>query len=232
MDVGRRSTVQVEGRITRRATNGLVMTFVDGPGEPLAVARQGGADGFASKLGVLFGFANGGRGRHTLVTRAGSSFVVASSSGVPTAITRDAPGAGGAPTAGELVARVERGATSTVFDARGEPLYVIDGDPEAVRTADAFRLVIRTPDGAEAGRLDVIRASSGWRLSFDGLLGAGLALDDWSDFVGDTGGALKLAVLGTRLVLREPPPAGRLDVLLAVCVDLAVGLRPYVAGMG
>jgi hypothetical protein len=47
----------IEGRVVRKTSNALQMTFLDGPdGEPMAVAVQGGADSKASKFGVLLGF--------------------------------------------------------------------------------------------------------------------------------------------------------------------------------
>jgi hypothetical protein len=58
--------VVIDGRIARRTSSGLTMTFHEGEDEPLAVAVQSGGEGRGAQLGVLFGFKNGGPGRHSL----------------------------------------------------------------------------------------------------------------------------------------------------------------------
>jgi hypothetical protein len=42
---------------------------------------------------------------------------------------------------------------------------------------------------------------------------------------------MPVPVLGTRLTLERPPTDIERDVLLGACVDLAIGLRPYISVM-
>ena len=55
----------------------------------------------------------------------------------------------------------------------------------------------------------------------------------WSTYLwwDQAGAALPIQVLGTRLILLRPPTPLERDVLLAACVDLAIGLRPYIPEM-
>lgn len=204
--------------MSRTISNALTMTFDDGPEEPLAVGRQSGGDGLGAKLGILFGFKNSGRGTHSVKTRTGSMLTVASTVEDVTVIKRGS----------RAVARVDRGSTSTVFVADGAILYRIVADPAGGRTPDAFRLWIQNAGGVEVGKLDVILQSTGWALTFGGVLNVALNLDY---FVNRTGAALPFPTLGTRLLMHAPPREGELEILLAVCVDLAIGLRVYVADM-
>ncbi len=156
----------IDVRAERGANNALRLVFRDGPDEPFATARQEAGGGFGRKLGVLFGFKNGGTGTHEL-TVGGRSLGVVSKDGQPTDIT---DGVGG-----EVVARVERGATSTATAADGRALLTF-----AARGPEA-----KTP----------------------------------------------FPLLGARLVLDGPLDGPALDVLLAACVDIVIGLRPYISEM-
>jgi hypothetical protein len=88
-------------RITK--SNALRLTFRSGPGDPLAEARQGAADGRGSKIGVLFGFKNGGVGTHVLTYADGRALHVKSQDSKPTLITQ---------ADGVEIATVERGESS------------------------------------------------------------------------------------------------------------------------
>ena len=44
--------------------------------------------------------------------------------------------------------------------------------------------------------------------------------------------ALKIPILGTRLTLTQQVAPAVRDVLMAACVDIAIGLRPYIPEMG
>lgn len=99
-------------------------------------------------------------------------------------------------------------------------------DETEPKTAELFRIVVTTPAGAELGRLDVIRREPGWTLG-------GIADAAWDEHVwwGKAGRALPVPILGTRLVLTSVPVGLERDVLLGACVDIALGLRPYIAEM-
>jgi hypothetical protein len=117
-----------------------------------------------------------------------------------------------------------------VVRAGGGELFHIGPDPDEAMTLELFRLLITTPSGADVGRLDVIRRTGGWTVSR--AIDAANQEYVWWD---QAGRSLALPILGTRLTLRQP--FGEFDaleqeVLLATCVDIGVGLRPYVAAMG
>ncbi|GGF34084.1 hypothetical protein [Subtercola lobariae] len=214
--------VLIVGRISRKASNVLVLTFDDGPSaaadaKALAVAEQSGGEGAGAKLGMLFGFKNGGKGIHSLTTRAGGSYRVASGGGGSTVISSGS----------NEVARVQRGEQSTVFDAAGAAVFVIRADPDEPRTTDAVRLRVESPAGEERGRLDVVLRSTAWALTFSRALNVPLDLSELDFMLTRTGAALKFPTLGTRLLLYSAPTPEQLDLLLAVCVDLAIGLREY-----
>jgi hypothetical protein len=214
--------VVIDGRIARKTSNGLKMTFHEGEGDALAVALQSSGDGKGAKLGVLFGFKNGGPGRHGLTYQDGRQIFVQSREQKPTLITQ----AGGAELA--AVNRVVKGTdSSTAVGADGAQLLHFSSDPIEPMTPDVFRIVITDATGADLGRLHVIRKTSGWKTLSDVLDSA------WSTYIwwDQAGAALPVLVLGTRLILlRELDPIER-DVLFAACVDLAVGLRPYISEM-
>ncbi len=71
-----------------KTSDALQITFHDGPGDPLAVGVQGAGDTRGKKLGILFGFKNGGTGNHVLTFRDGTVIGVGSRSGAPTEISR------------------------------------------------------------------------------------------------------------------------------------------------
>ena len=180
------------------------------------MATQGAADGRGAKLGTLFGFKNGGPGRHGLV--AGDKtrhLVVATVDSAPTEVT-DAEGA--------RVGELERGDEETVIRGPGgRELARVVGDPDGVATLDAFRMVVQSPTGEPLGRLQVVRTLAGWSL--------GRELLEDALWWGRAGQPLKLPVLGATLQLEREVDADLGDLLLAACVDLCIGLRPYVAEM-
>ncbi len=210
-------TVFIEGRVTRKVSNALRIEFRSGPGDPFAVGTQSGGDGTGTKLAILFGFKNGGTGRHALSFVDGHALWVASTDGGPTVLGRPD---------GVEVATVHRGDTSTAVRAGGGTLFEFVPDPDDPVTLDLYRLVVRDPSGAELGRLDVVRRTGGWTVGK--LLQA--AYDEYVLW-DQTGRALKVPLQGTRLALRHPVDDLARDVLLGACVDLAIGLRPYVAAM-
>lgn len=91
-----------------------------------------------------------------------------------------------------------------------------DTDP---KTLEAFKLVLSTPDGQPLGRLNIIRTNAGWSLGRDLL--------ETAIWWGHTGQSLKLALLGTSAQLLRPLNPVEHEMLIASCIDIASGLRPY-----
>jgi hypothetical protein len=166
---------------------------------------------------VLFGFKNGGTGKHRITYSDGTIVWVQSRSGAPTVVSR-ADGAD--------IATIERAEISTAISADGGTLFRFVPDPAEAKTPELFRLLVQTDAGAEVGRLDIIRTSGGW------ILGQ-IADELWNEYLwwDQAGRTLPVPILGTRLMLNRPVERVERDVLLAVCVDTAIGLRPYIAAM-
>jgi hypothetical protein len=213
----RRGPMVIAGLVARKTSNRLRMVFNDSPGDPIATAEQSGGDGRGAGLGILFGFKNGGAGNHTLESADGHRFNVGSRDSRPTEITRD----------DQAYATVQRGATSVALDTQGQELVRFAADPQDAKTPDLFRINLTRPDGRPIGDLDVIRRGSGWTVmrTID-------VLTDGFYWWDHAGAALKIPILGTRLVLTDGIEPAVRDVLLAACVDIAIGLRPYIAEMG
>lgn len=207
----------IEGRVKHRTSNALQITFHAGPGEPVAVGVQSAGDGRGRRLGVLFGFKNGGTGNHQLHYPDGRVVGVASRDGAPSQFTT----ASGSP-----LATVHRGDASSAVLPDGRELFWFTADPDEPVTADLYRLRVAAPDHGEIGRLDVIRRAQGWSVmrTLD-------AIDDFFIWMDRAGQPLPIPIHGTRLWLTEPITDVQRDVLLAACVDIAIGLRPYVAAM-
>jgi hypothetical protein len=109
----------------------------------------------------------------------------------------------------------------------------IYGVPEPVdpKPHSHYALQINDGTGAHVASLDVIRDAAEY-----GKIGVGDVLEavDFvrGGFVSEAGGSLPLPFLGTRVSLyRELSPLER-DALLAACVEIGIGVRPYVAAMG
>jgi hypothetical protein len=199
-----------------KTSNALQITFNDGPGDPIGVGVQGAGDGKGAKAAILFGFKNGGAGRHVLTYADGSTLGVHSRDKQPTLITR-----------GEVeLATVDRGATSTARAAGGTPILSFGPAPDDAKTPEVFRMVVTAPDGTLVAHLDVIRKVAGWS-----LMRALNDLDDMYIWWDRAGAALKTPLLGTRLALVRPVSDVERDVLLGACVDITLGLRPYMAEM-
>ncbi|MCU1452501.1 MAG: hypothetical protein JWN46_647 [Acidimicrobiales bacterium] len=214
------SSMRVRGDVGRKLNNALTMTFTIGPDEPVATAKQSGGDGRGRKLGVLFGFKNGGPGIHVLTSLGGTAIEVESREQKPT-LFRSADGA--------PLAEAVRGAPSVVSAADGSVVFTVvpapDGAtvPAGARLPDAFRTHLLDAAGSTFGTLDVIRSQGGWSL--------GAELVDDMIWFGHAGQPLKIPVIGTALTFLRPPTALEGDLALAVCVDMAIGLRPYIPEM-
>jgi hypothetical protein len=213
--------VFIEGRVSRKtATNALRITFSDGPDSQLGEALQGGADGRGSKAAVLFGFKNGGVGKHRLSLTDGRELIVASREGEPTTISdaADAP-----------VGSIERGDSSTAMDAVGRTVLTFTANPTEDKTPDLFRIDLHDAGGASLGELAVIRQNAGWKAK--SFLDVVSAIETYEYWMGHAGQPLKIPLQGTRVVLSRQPSAIERDLLLAACVDITLGLRPYIAAM-
>lgn len=209
--------VVIEGRVGRKINNALFIDFSTGGDKPFARAEQGAAGGFGAKLGTLFGFKNGGTGKHLLTYTDGSKLIVDTRDSQPSLVSRN----------GAQIASIARKDTTTAIAADGSVIYTFAGDPEAEGVSELWRALITLPDGKPAGRLDVIRTNDGW----------GIGLEDVLDLIGgnfggDAGSSLPIPFQGTRLLLTEPTSELQRDVLLAACVDIALGVRPYFTAMG
>jgi hypothetical protein len=203
--------------VVHKANNALRMTFPDGPGDPCAVGVQGGGDGKGKKLAILFGFANGGSGNHVLTWSDGSELRIASREQQPTILTRGD---------GSALATVERGDLSVARSPDGSALLAFAPDPVEDRTPDLFRMVVTAGDGGAVGTLNVIRKVPGWALSRAVADAATFAI--WWDHAGQP---LPVPMLGTCLTAVRPLSPVEREVLVCACVDLAIGLRPYIASM-
>lgn len=207
----------IEGRVVHKTSNALKITFSDGPGEPLAVGVQGAGDGAGGKLAMLFGFKNGGTGKHRITYSDGAIVWVESKAKEPTVITHGD---------GTPLATVERGDASSAVSSTGGTLFRFVPDPDEARTPEVFRILVQDAQGEDVGRLDVIRSAGGWTLK-------SIADDLYNTYIwwDHAGGPLPVPLLGTRLMLRTPVEGAARDVLLGACVDIALGLRPYTEAM-
>jgi hypothetical protein len=208
-----------EGRVVHKTSNALKITIQDGPADPLAVGVQGAGDGKGKKFATLLGFKNGGAGNHVLTYRDGTTLAVASRDSAPTLLTR---------ADGSTAATITRGATSTAVDHAGVEILRFVGDPDGARTPELFRLLVVDPAGARMGRLDIIRKADGWSLAKVLDVATSGTLFYWWDHAGQ---ALPIPILGTRVGITAPLSDLQRDVLLAACVDIAIGLRPYISEM-
>jgi hypothetical protein len=204
----------VEARLGRRTSNALELVFRDGPEEPLATAVQGAGDSKKGKLGALLGFKNGGVGTHSLVASDGRGLWVESVSGAPTVVRSDERA---------IVGKLERGdEQSFARDADGVPRITVTGDPAGVHSLDAFRLLLHDDGGRPLGRLGIARTQAAWSLF----------RDVESEFIWwGKAAPLKLPLLGASVALDAPVDDVTSDLLAAICVDICIGLRPYVADM-
>jgi hypothetical protein len=139
---------------------------------------------------------------------------VKSVSAAPTEITRPD---------GVTIATIERGDEESVARAAGGTTILrFTAHPDGAKTPDVYRLLVHAADGSELGTVDIIRSLGGWRL-FEDLY--------WELVLPTYTQPQKLPFLGSRMwVSRDLTDAER-DVLVAVSVDIAIGLRPYVKEM-
>jgi hypothetical protein len=212
------AVAMIDAPVGRKLNNALTMRFLESAeDEPFATALQGGADGAGKKLGILFGFKNGGAGGHEVTYADGAVLTVPTMDEAPTRVARD----------GTEVAVITRGPTTTAATPDGATILTFLPDPGEAETLSRFRLKIVDAGGVHVGTADVIRPGGGYT-------GADLvgALDfALNGFRFQSGGSLPLHCLGVRTALyRELTPLER-DVLVAASVELGIGVRPYIAEM-
>jgi hypothetical protein len=152
MDPSAEPPTVIEGRVVHKTSNALQIAFYEGPGDAVAIGLQGAGDGKGKKLGVLFGFKNGGTGKHRLTFADGRILGVNSRDGAPSLITTEDGGP---------VATVTRGATSVATLPDQASLLTFADGPEEARTTDLFRLTVASDSGEALGQLDVIRRVAG-----------------------------------------------------------------------
>src|SRR3982751_4481530 len=109
--------VVIEGRVGRKLNNALFIDFSEGGDKPFAHARQGGAGGFGGKMAILFGFMNGGTGKHLLTYTDGATLVIQTRDSVPSLISRN----------GTPIASIARADTSTATTPDGTVIYRFTG---------------------------------------------------------------------------------------------------------
>lgn len=209
--------VLIQGMVVHKTSNALRITFSDGPGEPCAVGVQGAGDGKGKKFATLLGFKNGGPGKHVLTFADQSTLQIESREQQPTIITNPD---------GTEFATVHRGGTSSAVRAGGGEILRFSSDPEEARTPDLFRALVSDAGGNELGRLDIVRKVPGWTLAR--AVDAAWQTYVWWDHAGQ---ALPVPILGTRYLGRGPLTEEQRRTLLCACVDIAVGLRPYITEM-
>jgi hypothetical protein len=203
----------IEARLARKLNNALTLTFRNGPDEPIGVAVQSAADGVGRKLGVLFGFKNGGTGVHVYTPATGPVLHVESKTEEPTVLTRPD---------GSVLGTIERSTKSIGRDAQGRPVLHWIDHPGETENKDAYRLDVTDPAGTLVAHLNVILTNRGWSLGRDLL--------DEALWFGQAGQSLPLPNLGTSVQLfRELTPVEH-EFLIASCIDIAISLRGYGSG--
>ncbi|MFF2551529.1 hypothetical protein ACFVUS_11050 [Nocardia sp. NPDC058058] len=216
MSAPRGGSMMIEGRVVHKLSNALQVTFQSGPGDPLADGVQGAGDGFGGKMAMLFGFKNGGTGKHRITYADGSVVWVQSREAAPTVLSR---------ADGSAIGTINRADTSTaVGSTAGTLLHFVPADEP--KSPELFRLRILDRMGEEFGRLDVVRTAGGWTLGR-------IANDLYDTYIwwDRAGQPLPTPILGTRLLLQRAPDPTERDVLLGACVDITLGLRPYITAM-
>jgi hypothetical protein len=77
--------------------------------------------------------------------------------------------------------------------------------------------------------LDVIRRTAGWN---GGLLARLDTIDNALYWMDHDGESLPIPILGAQLAVYRTLTPVEQEFLLAACVDITIGLRPYIKGMG
>lgn len=216
----------IEGRVSRKANNALRMDFLDSSGSAVASALQSGADSRRARTSILMGWRNGGQGRHLVTFADGAEVIVGTpdDSAAAPITQRDGGTLGaiepGPPCAvrgpsGAVVLSVAPGPSrnGAVPDARKEP----------ARKVAPLDYVLRDASGADLGRIADIRDDAEWSLK-----GAFMAAADVYAFITASGAqSVPIKRAGCGILLTRPPTSEERVGLVALAVDLAIGLRDY-----
>ncbi len=204
--------MMIEGRVVRALSDGARIEFRSGPGDPIAVAEREEAAAPGRRFPIPLGRTKTRVDTHLITYTDGYRVRIRSS--------------GDAPTALETVTGTRTGLilvtdTATAVSITAGTLCHFVPHPEEPRTPEVFRLLILDLFGVEMGRLSLIRTPEGWSRRGDELADNHL----WWD---RTGQSLPVPILGTRLAIGRRIDRDERDALLAACVDMALGLRPYI----
>lgn len=118
---------------------------------------------------------------------------------------------------------------STVHDAQGNLVFRVVPSttgatlPPEAKAPDIYRTDLIDATGSRCGSMNLVRVVAGWTLGKD-------LLDDML-WAGHAGQSLPLPVAGTALAFDRPPTPLEGDLALRMCVDVSIGLRPYIAEM-
>jgi hypothetical protein len=208
----------VRGVAGRRFDNSVKIVFSSGPDTTIASARQGGADGVGSKAVVLFGFKNGGPGTHLLKFADGRVLHVKSRA----AGTVDIVAPDGAPFG--QIAR-HKDAASLATDTSGRTLLSLHADYPEIKTRGFHRLQIRDSSGATLGRFWVVRLGSAWETLAE-------PFGSQATWITRGGFAISVPHPGTLVSFDREPTQDEQTMMLAVCVDVALGRGSYLPEMG
>jgi len=204
----------VRGSAGRKVSNALTLDFAVDADTTVATSQQGGGDGTGRKLGVLFGFKNGGVGQHSLVGANGVSLIVETREVEPALVRTET---------GEELGQLERAETSTARAADGSVVFTVVPAEDGAKHHEVFKLQLVDAAGARLATLEIIRTAAGWSL--------GRELTEDLIWFGHAGQPLKIPFLGSLLTFDRDPTPIEGDLALAVCVDIVIGIRPHVSEM-
>lgn len=108
--------------------------------------------------------------------------------------------------------------------AVGQEVLRWSDHPEGGKTFEAFRLAVSRPTGETVAHVHIIRTVAGWSL--------GRELINDASWFGHAGQPLKLPFLGASVEVLAALSSQEHELVIASCIDMAIGLRPYGSSMG
>lgn len=216
----------IEGRVSRKASNALRMDFVDSTGAVLATALQSGADPRRARTAILMGMRNGGKGRHLITFTDATEVVIATPDGHGRASVTSADG--------DALATIDPGAPCTVHDATGGALFSVSPGPSRngsvpdarkvpVRQVAKLDYILHDPSGADFGAVTEVRDDAEWSLKE----GFKAAADVYALITANAAQSLPVKRPGCALLLTRVPTPDERVALVALAVDLGIGLRDF-----
>ncbi|MBF6329392.1 hypothetical protein [Nocardia transvalensis] len=205
-------SMMIEGRVVREVSEPPRIVFRSGPGDPIAVAAREVPGATPRRRPIRLG-RSASRGHAHVITYADGYRVrlEPDRDGSTVLKSRD----------GTRIGLIMVTDTATAISITGGTLCHFVPHPDECRTTDSFRLLVLDQCGAEMGRLSLIRAAEGWGRRGDDPADTHL----WWD---RTGEPLSVPILGARLAVERRIDRDERDALLAACVDMVLGLRPYI----